>query len=249
MEDALLFWDADTAAYFGRLGKARELSNRAVASAKRAEEKETASFYEGEAALREALFGDPSEARQRATTALALSKGRDPEFVSALALAFSGDVGQAQMLTDDLAKRFQEDTIVQSNYLPALQAQLVLDRKNPSRAIDFLQAAAPYELLLVANLNISLTLYPVYVRGEAYLAWHQGGEAATEFQKILSHRGSVLNEPIVPLAHLGLARAYALQGDTAKARVAYRDFLTLWKAADPDVPILKEAKAEYAKLQ
>ena len=147
------------------------------------------------------------------------------------------------MLTEELGKRFPVDTIVKFNYLPTLHAQLALNRNDSSKAIEALQAAAPYEL------GTGAYLYPVYVRGEAYLTAHQGSEAAAEFQKILDHRGVVGNSPIGALAHLQLGRAYAMQGDTAKAKAAYQDFLTLWKDADPDIPILKQARAEYAKLK
>ena len=239
----LLAYESDTTAYFGRLAKARELSRQAVASAERAEEKEKAARYEAEAALREALFGIPSETRQRAAAALALSTGRDARYVAALALALAGDAARAQALANDLAERFPEGTVVQFNYLPVLHAQLALSRNDASKAIELLQTAAPFELGNVA------CLYPVYVRGLAYLLLRQSSEAAAEFQKILDHRGIVFNEPIGALAHLGLARAYAIQGDTAKARAAYQDFLALWKDADPDIPVLEEAKAEYAKLQ
>jgi len=168
----------------------------------------------------------------------------------ALALAYAGGAGQAQALADDLGKRFPEDTVVQFNYLPTLRAKLALLHSNPQEALVILGAASPYELGLPAFDYYNWpNLYPVYVRGEAYLAAHQGSDAAAEFQKILDHRGIVLNEPIGALAHLQLGRAYAMQGDTTKARTAYRDFLTLWKDADPDIPILKQAKAEYAKLQ
>ncbi len=253
IEDVLLFFEADTAAYAGRLAKARELSRRAVESAEHAEEKETAASYEADSALREALFGNPAEARQRAAAALTLSAGRDVQYAAALALAFAGgpDVlgGRTQALADDMAKHFAEDTSVQFNYLPSLRAQLALDRNDASNAIQILHAAAPYELGSMGNAGITPVLYPVYVRGEAYLAAHQGNEAASEFQKILDQRGVVFNEPIGALARFGLARAYSLQGNTAKARTAYQDFLTLWKDADPGIPILKQAKAEYAKLQ
>ena len=151
-------------------------------------------------------------------------------------------------LADDLAKRFPEDTIVQFNYLPTLRAQLALSR---NESFEGHRGSSGRRSLRIGNTWVTVlspALYPVYVRGEAYLAAHQGSEAAAEFQKILDHRGVVLNEPIGALAHLGLARAYALQGDTAKARAAYKDFFTLWKDADPDIPILIAAKAEYAKL-
>jgi len=167
----------------------------------------------------------------------------------ALALAYAGDASRAQSLADDFGTRFPEDTVVQFNYLPTLRAKLALLRSNSQQALDSLQAAAPYELGLPALSFYNWpNLYPVYVRGEAYLAAHQGREAAAEFRKILDHRGIVLNEPIGALAHLQLGRAYAMLGDTAKSRAAYQDFLTLWKDADPDIPILKQAKVEYAKL-
>jgi tetratricopeptide (TPR) repeat protein len=250
VEDQFLYLEADTAAYSGRLGKARGLSRRAVDSAERAEEMETASDYETEAALREALFGNPAEARQRAMAALGPSNGQAMQYEAALALAIVGDAPRAEALAGGLSKRFPEDTIVQFNYMPTIRAQLALTHNDFSKAIEALHAAAPYELGLTGgNGAFNIALYPVYVHGTAYLAAHQGSEAAAEFQKILDHRGIVLNEPIGALAHLQLGRAYALEGDTVKARAAYNDFLSLWKDADPDIPILKQAKAEYAKLQ
>ncbi len=239
----LLGNEADTAAYFGRLEKARDFSRQAVASAERAEEKEAAAGYEADAALREALFGNEREARQMANAALRLSTGKDVQYGSGLAFASAGDATRTQTLADDLAKRFPEDTIVQFICLPILRAKLALRRNDTSKAIEVLQAAVPYELGRAAS------LYPAYVRGQAFLAAHQGGKAAAESQKILDHRGVVQNLPIGALAHLQIGRAYAMQGDTAKAKAAYQDFLTLWKDADPDIPILIAAKAEYAKLK
>jgi eukaryotic-like serine/threonine-protein kinase len=250
VEDMLLAREADTAAYFGRLREARDFSRRAVASAERAEEEEKAASYEADAALREALVGNAAGGHQRAAEALRLSTGRDVKYGAALALAMVGDAARAQALADDLAKRFPEDTLVQFNYLPTLRAQLALSRNNASKAIQALQAAAPYELGDPTEAFTFLSLYPVYVRGKAYLTWHpETGAAVAEFQKILDHRGVVVDEPIGALAHLGLARAHALQGDTAKARTKYQDFFALWKDADPDIPILKQARAEYATLQ
>jgi tetratricopeptide (TPR) repeat protein/predicted Ser/Thr protein kinase len=249
VEDALLEGEADTAAYSGRLAKARGFSRQAVASAERAEEKETAAGYEADAAVREALFGNEAEARQRVAAVLALSTGRDVKYGAALALALAGDAHRAQVLADDLGKRFPEDTIVQFNYRPTIHAQFALDRNDTSRAIEALQAATPYELGLPGTGSFTPGLYPVYVRGDAYLAGHQGIEAAAEFQKILGNRGVVQNESIGVLSHLGLARAYVMQGDTAKAKAAYQNFLTLWKDADPDIPIFIAAKSEYAKLK
>ncbi len=248
-EDTLLANEADSAAYTGRLRTAREFSRQAVDSAERAGNKEAAGTYSALSALREALFGDADEARRRATLAMGRSTGRDVQYAAALALAYAGDDGRAQGLIDDLGKRFPEDTIVQVNYLPTLRAKLAVTRGSASEAIEGLRAAIQYELGQTTTSTYGWTsLYPVYVRGEAYLALHQGSEATAEFQKILDHRGIVLNEPIGALAHLGLARAYAMQGDTAKAKAAYQDFLTLWKDADPDIPILITAEAEYARL-
>ena len=242
------YWlDAEAAsnAFYGRLGKARELERESLASAKRAQMEEVGAATEASAALREAVFGNAMEARRRAEGALRVSTSRDVQYGVALAFAFAGDATRAQTLADDLAKRFAEDTVVQYNYVPTVYAQLALDREDSRKAVEILKAAAPYELGDVDG----GPLLPVYVRGEAYLLARRGGEAAVEFQKILDHPGVVVNEPIGVLAHLQIARAYALQGDPAKARAAYRDFLALWKDADPDIPILKQAKAEYAKLQ
>jgi eukaryotic-like serine/threonine-protein kinase len=249
-EDLLLALDADTAAYFGRLHKAREFSRRAADSAERTGEKETAATYRAVSAFREALFGNSAVARQGTTDAHKGSSGRDLDYAIALASAYAGSAKNIQTLADDLGKRFPEDTIVQFNYLPALRAKLAVLKENPLEALHSLEAAAPYELGLPAlGFYNWPNLYPVYVRGEAYLAAHQGREAAAEFQKILNHRGIVLNEPIGALAHLQLGRALTLSGDKAKAKAAYQDFLTLWKDADPDIPILMAAKAEYAKLK
>jgi serine/threonine protein kinase/predicted Zn-dependent protease len=245
IEDLFLGYEADTAAYAGLLRKEREFSRRATASAERAEEKETAANYEAGAAIRESLFGNPTEARHRADVALGLSTGQDVQYAVALALGLSRDMLRSQTLTDNLAKRFPQNTVVQFNYVPTLNALLALDRRNFSKAVEVLQVAAPYELGVP---TAGPALYPVYVRGQAFLAAHKGIEAAAEFQKILYHSGVVNNEPIGALARLGLARAYGLQGDIMKARAAYRDFLALWKDADPDIPVLVAAKEEYARL-
>ena len=250
-EDALLAYEANTAAYYGRLRESEELTRMAMESVERAGEKEISASYFATSGLREALFGNAEEARRRASFAVARSSGVDVQYASALALVYAGDTGRAQGLTEELNKRFPEATTVQFNYLPTVRAKLALNRGNPSKALEMLRAALPYELgqTTFSGEYAWNGLYPVFVRGEAYLAARQGSEAATEFQKILDHSGIVWNSPIGALAHLGLARAYALQGDTAKAKTAYQDFLTLWKDADPDIPILKQAKAEYAKLQ
>jgi eukaryotic-like serine/threonine-protein kinase len=249
IEDTLLAMQAETIAYAGQLRKADELTRQAVASAIRADEKETAGFYEAEAGLRQALFGDPNAARQHATAAVAMTNGRDVQFLAALTYAFAGDSGKAQLFVNDFTKRFPEDTVVKFTYLPSLRAQQALLRRDSSKAISELQVSAAYELGQPNNgTTISMALYPAYIRAEAFLMAKQGKEAAAEYQKILDHRGVVINGPIGALAHLGMGRAYALSGEPAKAKIAYQDFLALWKDADPVIPILKEAKTEYASL-
>jgi eukaryotic-like serine/threonine-protein kinase len=251
---------SDTEAYAGRLGNARELTKRAMESAIRADSKETGSTWQANAALREAALGNTTDAKQAAAGGLKLaplSQGVAVE--AALALAMAGDSARAESLAQDLNKRFPLDTQMQSLWLPAVRAQLALNRKNSSAALASLGSTAPIELgqtLFVANISC---LYPTYVRGQAYLVAKLGSSAAAEFQKLLDHSGMVWNCWTGALAHLGLARANALESrslqgadaDAARVRAlaAYKDFLTLWKDADPDIPILKEAKAEYAKLR
>ena len=248
--DMLLAYEADTAAYSGRLKEAEELTRRAMESAEKAGKKEKAATYSAVSGLREALFGYAAKARRLAMLATQHSSGVDVQYGSALGVAYAGDAKRAQDLTLGLDKRFPEATIVQYNYLPTLRAKLSLNRGDASEAIEILSAASPYELGRTTFSDYSWNgLYPVYVRGEAYLAAHQGSQSAAEFQKILDHRGIVGNSPIGALAHFQLGRAYAMQGDIARAKAAYTDFLTLWKDADPDIPILKQAKAEYAKLR
>jgi eukaryotic-like serine/threonine-protein kinase len=248
LEDAMLYQESDTAAYAGQFSQAHELTRRATESAQRADEKETAAGYQAEAALREALVGNLSLARRQAQAAVALSNGKDVSAISAISLALAGEAPAATRLAADLARRFPDDTIVQFNYLPAIRAATALQGGNPTRAIEALAPASPYELGSPAQ-SFSFALYLVYLRGNAYLATHQSASAAGEFQKILDHYGVVGNEPIGALAHLGLARAYALSGDAAKARITYQDFLALWQNADPDLPIFNQAKTEYAKLK
>jgi len=245
----LLYYQADTAAYYGQLNKAREFSRQAVAAAERAGRKEGAAGSEAAAGLREALFGNGAEAKREARIALNSSNAKDVQFVAGLALAMVGDRERALELADALKSRFSQDTVVQFNYLPAIYAQIALFDGDAARAIEFLRVASPYELGLAATSNYSTYMYPVYVRGQALLAQHQGAAAATEFQKIVNWPGVVLNEPIGALADLGLARARAMNGETEEARKSYNNFLSLWKHADPDIPILVAANAEYAKLK
>ena len=246
----MLNMEGDTAAYSGRLNDAREFSRRAMDNAKRAGEKDAPALYSGTSALREAWFGNTGEARRHAALALNLSTGRDLQYFAALAFAYARDDARAKALVDDLDKSYPEDTIVQFNYLPTVRGRLALNRGDASAGLASLGVAIPYELGGTRAIDLKWTaMFPVFVRGEAYLAAHKGSEAAAEFQKILDHRGLVLNQPIGAVAHLGLGRAYMLQGDIPKAKAAYQDFLALWKDADPDIPILKQAKAEYAKLR
>jgi len=250
VENMILGLQSSTEAYFGRLGKARESTGRAVVSAKSAQNKEAAAFWAADRALREALFGNFGVAREQVDAALKLAPGnRDAEIEAALALAIAGDTARARALADELNKRFPLNTVAQSVWVPMIRGQVGLRRNTPSSNIELLQVAVPYELGVSIGLLGYSCIYPAYVRGEAYLASKQGTAAAAEFQKILDHRGLVRNCPTAALAHLGLARANVLQGDTAKAKAAYQDFLSLWKDADSDIPIFIVAKAEYAKLQ
>ena len=249
-EGILLSAQSDTEAFSGRLGKARELSQRAVDSAQRASEKETAAEWEMNAALREAEFGNTAQARSATAAALALASTRDLQILAALALARAGDSKRTQEMADELQKQNPLNTKINGYFLPTIRAAVEINRKNPAKAIEILQVAAPYEL---GNPDpdpvVGAMMYPVYERGQAYLLLQQGRAAAAEFQKFLDHQGVVVNCPLGSLARLGLARAYAMQGDAAKAKAAYQDFLTLWKDADANIPILIAAKAEYAKLQ
>jgi tetratricopeptide (TPR) repeat protein len=252
---------SDTEAYSGHLSKARDFTKQSVASAIRADSKETGAIWVENAALREAAFGNAADAKQAAGEGWKLvptSQAVDVE--AALAYAMAGDTARAESLAQELNKRLPVDTQMQSLWLPAVRAQLALNRQNPTEALSQLQAATgPIEfgqIFFVTNLSC---LYHTYIRGEAYLAAGQGSTAAAEFQKILDHNGIVWNCWTGALAHLGLARAHALQVNTSqgadadaarvRALTAYKDFLALWKDADPDVPILKQAKGEYAKLQ
>jgi tetratricopeptide (TPR) repeat protein len=256
---------SDTEAYAGHLGKARELTKRSIDSAIRADSKENGAIWQENSALREAAFGKLADAKPAAEEALKLAPtSQGVEVEAALAFAMVGDTVRAEHLMQGLNERFPRDTQMQSLWLPAIRAQLALDRKNPANAVSALQSAAqPIEFGEISfGTNLSC-LYPTYLRGEAYLATGQGSEAATEFQKILDHSGIVWNCWTGALAHLGVARANALQSKTfqgqgqgadadaarVRALAAYKDFLALWKDADPDIPILKQAKAEYAKLQ
>jgi Flp pilus assembly protein TadD/predicted Ser/Thr protein kinase len=249
VEDWMLSIQADTEAYYGRLAKARDYSQRAVESAMRNNAKETAALWRANESLREAEFGNAARARQGATDALALSAGRAVALLSALALARAGDVGQSEKLVEKLNREYPLDTTIQGYWLPTVRAALQLDRGNSQGAIEMLQRASSYESAEPSPFQYFGAIYPAYVRGEAYHKMGRGLQAATEFQKFIDRRGVIMNFPLGALARLGLARAYALANDKSRSRAAYQDFFGIWKDADPDIPILKQAKGEYAKLQ
>jgi tetratricopeptide (TPR) repeat protein len=243
--------EAFALAYSGHLQQARSRSRRAVAEAQEGGQRERAGLWEAGAAVREALFGNAPEARARAMAGLALSTDREVEYGAAFTLALAGDSRRSQEIADDLERRFPDDTSVRFSYLPVLRARLALNHREPAKAVEALQIAVANELGAPRSMIHALfgAFYPIYVRGESYLALHQGAEAAAEFQKILDHRGIVVDDPIGALAHLQLGRALVLAGEKDKARIAYRDFLALWKDADVRIPILRQAKVEYGKLR
>jgi eukaryotic-like serine/threonine-protein kinase len=237
-------------AYAGHLQEARKMSRRASDLAQQATHRERAASFETRLAMWEAFYGNAPTAKPAAMAALALAKNREVQYGAALALAMAGDSSQAQTLANDLERSFPEDTSVKFNYLPTVRAFLALNHGDPAKAIELLQVAVPYELGQPRSAQTGFfgALYPIYARGQAYLAARQGAEAAGEFQKILDHPGIMVGDPLSVLAHLQMGRACAMQGNRTKAKAAYQDFLTLWKDADPDIPVLKQAKAESAKL-
>ena len=245
-EDLLLATQADTEGWYGRLKNAHALTGRAMDSALHNDAKETAATYQAAAALREVESGNWQYAQAEANAAVKLAPNRDVRAMAALALARAGDTAGSEKLASKLDKGLTVDTLVQRYWLPTIRAAVALKRKNPNRAIELLSVTSKTELSAATNFTIFMC--PIYLRGEAYLMLHNGKAAAAEFQKFIDHRGLVINS-WGALARLGLARAYATEGDTAKAKAAYQDFLTLWKDADPDIPILIAAKAEYAKLK
>jgi serine/threonine protein kinase/Tfp pilus assembly protein PilF len=249
-EDLLLSIDSDTKAYTGHLQKAREISQQAADAATRNDQKAAAALRILAAAQRETEVGNAARARDQSTSALALASTRDLQILAALVLARAGDTARAQVMAEELSKRSPLNSMLNDYWLPTIRAAIELNRKHPDKALDLLRAASAWELGVPnPQPQVAGTLYPVYVRGEAYLEAGKGQQAAVEFQKIIDHRSIVQNFILGALSHLQLGRALALQGDTTKARTAYQDFFTLWKDADPNIPILKEAKAEYAKLQ
>ncbi|MEE9184857.1 MAG: bacterial transcriptional activator domain-containing protein [Acidimicrobiia bacterium] len=241
-EAVMLGTQASTAAFSGQLQRFRELNRQALDLLQHQNLKEIAANFEAGQAWTEAGVGNYRRARQRAQAALAVSDGMFVKIAAAYALALSGDLERAQSLAKEVGQRSSTDTIINAVVLPMIGGAIELQRGHPGQAIELLQAVTPYELS-------DPGFAAIFIRGQAYLRAGSGSEAAAEFQKILDHRGVGPTDLLYPLAHCGLARAHALAGDTAGARRAYQDFLALWKDADPDIPILLEAKAEYAKLR
>jgi predicted Zn-dependent protease len=241
IEDVFLSGQANNSATYGQLARAKELTGRATDAARRADEKETAAEYDLDEAQREAEFGNDAEARRSAEAALSLARDRDTKYGAAIAFALSGEANRAQSLASQLDKDFPDDTIVQYVYLPTIRGTIAATQKDPARALQALEAVRPYELGLAGG------MLPVYIRGLAYLEANDGQKAESEFQKIVDHPGLVVNAPIGPLARLQMGRAYLMQGKTAQAKAAYEDFLNRWKDADQDIPVLRDARAEYAK--
>jgi len=246
-EPGMLYFESETAAYGGQMSRARELATRVVDAKRRADRKEAAGGFEVQAGLREALVGNPTLAKREAEDALTLTDNKYVDALAATVLGLTGDAAKATQMADDLASRYPENTSIQFHYLPMIRYAAALKDGTASKSLEA-AVGAPYDLG-APSWAAYILLYPLYLRGQAHLAAHQAAPAVAVFQKILDHPGLVRNEPIGALAHLGLGRAYVMAGDHTKARTAYQDFFTLWKDADPDVPILKEAKAEYAKLQ
>jgi eukaryotic-like serine/threonine-protein kinase len=256
LEDLMLETQSDTQAWYGKLKNARELTHRAMDSAEHNDAVESAAGYQAESALREVEMGNREEARAGANAAVNLAPNRDVRAMAAMALARAGDAAGAEKLSGELDKQFPLDTIVQRYWQPTIRAAVAMEHKDPKRVIEILKETSTIEL---GSPNSLVVLIPVYVRGEAYIAMGDGDRAAAEFQKFIDYRGLVGNFPLGALARLGLARSYALEAKSAqgasadaaraKAHAAYQDLLALWKDADPDIPILQQAKAEYAKLQ
>jgi predicted Zn-dependent protease len=248
-EDLLWAAQADTEAWYGRSKKARELTQRAIDSAAHNDAKESAATYQAAAALLEVETGNWKRAHADVNAAMKRALNRDVRYMGALVLARTDDTVRAEKLAAELDRAFPLDTLIQSYWVPSIRAAIALQHKDSNRALELLKVSGATELSTDALAAVQVVLIPVYLRGEAYLMLHDGNAAAAEFQKFVDHRGLVGNFPWGALARLGLARAYATRGDTVKARAAYQDFLILWKDADPDIPSLKQAKAEYAKLK
>jgi len=249
-EEMMTHVEALLLARAGRLQDARRAAGAAINIATQKGQRERAALFEAAIAVWEGFYGNAAEARRRATTALDLARGRDVDYAAAFALTVTGDAVRSQGLIDDLARNFPEDTSVQYMYLPTLRALLSMHAHDPAAAIRSLETASRFDFA-VGGIGFHAyfgAMYPVYVRGQAYLAGGQPAEAAAEFQRILEHRSIVLTDPVDAMARLHLARALVLSGDLVQAKSAYGDLLALWKDADPTIPLIDEARAEYEKL-
>jgi len=240
--DALARLESLSEAYHGRLATSLRLSRHAEELVIRADRKEAAADSQLDAGLRQALFGNLAQEHEFVQKALTTASGRDERVLASVTLALTHNADEAGKLADKINQDYSSDTLVQGYWLPTIRAAVELQRHNPQRAIEFLEAALPYEL------GADGQMLPVFVRGEAYLQLKRGSDAAREFQKIIDHPGIVVNSPTGALARLGLARAYAVSADSSRSRTAYQDFFALWKDADPDIPVLKEAQSEYKKV-
>ncbi|HKW17082.1 MAG TPA: protein kinase [Terriglobales bacterium] len=248
-EDVLLSFASDTEAFHGRLAASRELSKRAAGSALHDDSPETAAAWQMDVALRDAEFNNVALSRQEIASALTTASTRDVSILAALALARTGDTGKAKRMADDLAARYPLNTVINRYWLPTIYASIEIDRGNPAKAVDLLQTTSEYELgSPLPQFEVGGSLYPVYVRGQAYLLLHKGKEAAQEFQKYVVHSGVAVNCPLAALARLQLARSDMLTGDMKGAKEKYQEFFVLWKSSDPDIPVLKQAQREYANL-
>jgi tetratricopeptide (TPR) repeat protein len=246
--DVMLSLESDTAAYSGQLNQARGLSQRSIEASRRNNSPETAAVRAASDALREAEFGNVGEARKDVDQALAIDDGRSIQILAALALARAGEIGRAQTIANNLEHKFPNHTFLRVYWLPSIRAAIELERKNPDRALQWLQATVRYELGIPAPLQVG-SLYPAYLRGLALLEKRDAHGAAGEFQKILDHKGIVANAPTASLAPLWIARAHHLSGDAAGARDSYQRFLSGWKSADPEIPALREANTELSRLK
>ena len=247
-QDALLSAQSDTAAYLGRLARAQGFSQRAVDFAIKSDAKEAAALWQANSALHEVEVGRTVSGGKQAYAALAIAAGPVVKTMAALALARSGNTVKARQLADNLSRDSPNDTMLQNYWLPTIRAAVELANNNPERAVELLRPATAFELGQSQPFVLGM-MYPAYLRGQAYLLLRKGEEATAEFQKLIAHRGIIVNYPLASLAYLGMARGYALQGDKAKARAAYSEFLLLWRDSDPDLPLLRQSKKESAALK
>jgi DNA-binding winged helix-turn-helix (wHTH) protein/tetratricopeptide (TPR) repeat protein len=250
VEGWMLSFSADVQAFSGHLQRARELSGLAVESVGKTGQRESCALIRLNRAWRDSVFGYPQQGRKEAESALKQMPSRDVQSFAALVLASAGDNARAQAIADELGRRYVDNTLLNTYWLPAIRAVIEINHKNPGKALVLLQPARRAELgIPEPSFEEAAPFLPVYIRGQAYLLLGRGKESAAEFQRLIDYRGVTTNSPLAAVAHLKLGDAYVLQGDTVRARSEYEKFLNLWKDADSDIPMLKKAKAEFAKLQ